>query len=367
MSESVLKRMMLPAARRMRRHARAVSLFEFWPGWLFYTPVVAHWIALGLRHGDFSLPSAANPRVATGGLCGESKTSILDEAGPVARPWIAPWTVLQTGADDPVRARRAMAEAGLALPVVVKPDIGCNGTGVRLVADETALDAALASFPRDVTLMIQELIPWEREAGIFYMREPGAATGRITSLTLKHAPEVEGDGRSTLRELILADPRFGRVPHIYLPRLEGRLHEVPATGQRVRLVFAGNHCKGSVFRDGRDDITPALTARLDAIIGDIRDFHFGRIDVRFESLAALRAGEGFRIIEVNGVGSEATHIWDPDTTLRDAYATQFFHYSAAFRIGAAMRRRGTQTSGVLEMLRRWRLQRRLLASYPLND
>ena len=367
MSDSVLKRVMLPAARRMRRHARTMSLFEFWPGWLFYTPVVAHWIALGLRYGDFSLPSAANPRVATGGLCGESKSSILDEAGPVARAWIAPWTVLHTGADDPARARAAMQAAGLALPLVVKPDIGCNGTGVRLVQDEAALDAALASFPRGVALLIQALIPWEQEAGIFYMREPGATRGRITSLTLKHAPEAVGDGRSTLRALILADPRFGRVPHIYLPRLEGRLETVPGAGERVRLVFAGNHCKGSVFRDGRDDITPALTARLDAIIGDIRDFHFGRIDVRFESLAALRAGEGFRIIEVNGVGSEATHIWDPDTTLREAYATQFFHYRAAFRIGAAMRRRGTRTCGPFELLRLWRLQRRLLASYPLND
>ena len=367
MSETVLRRVMLPAAERVWRHAHTVSLFEFWPGWLFYIPVVAHWIALGLRHGDFSLPTAANPRVATGGLCGESKSSILDEAGPVARKWIAPWTTLQTGADDLARARAAMAAAGLALPVVVKPDIGCNGTGVRLVQDEAALEAALASFPRDVVLMIQDLIPWEREAGIFYMREPGATRGRITSFTLKQAPEVEGDGRSTLKDLILADPRFGRVPHIYLPRLEGRLDEVPATGVRVRLVFAGNHCKGSVFHDGRDEVTAALTERMDAIVGDIPDFHFGRVDVRFENLAALRAGQGFRIIELNGVGSEATHIWDPDTTLREAYATQFFHYGQAFRIGAIMRRRGARSSGVLEMLRLWRLQRRLLASYPLND
>ncbi len=358
---------MLPAVRRVRGHARTMSLFEFWPGWLFYTPVVLHWMALGLRHGDFSLPSAANPHVATGGLCGESKSSILGCAGPLARAWIAPWTLLHTGAEDGARARAAMARAGLCLPVVVKPDIGCNGTGVRLVTTEAELDAALASFPRGVELLIQELIPWEGEAGIFYMRDPGAERGRITSLTLKHAPEVVGDGRATLRDLVLSDPRFGRVPHIYLPRLEGRLDEVPATGERVRLVFAGNHCKGSVFRDGRAEITPALAERVDAIMRDIPDFHFGRLDVRFDTPSALRAGEGFRVIELNGVGSEATHIWDPDTTLREAYSTQFFHYRQAFRIGARMRARGTPTSGVWEMLRLWRLQRRLLASYPLND
>ena len=40
-----------------------VSFFEFWPAWLFYTPVVVHWIALGLRYRDMLLPTAANPLI----------------------------------------------------------------------------------------------------------------------------------------------------------------------------------------------------------------------------------------------------------------------------------------------------------------
>ena len=62
-----------------------VSFFEFWPGWLFYTPVVAHWIALGLRYGDLSLPTAANPHIEVGGLCGESKREILDQVAGAER------------------------------------------------------------------------------------------------------------------------------------------------------------------------------------------------------------------------------------------------------------------------------------------
>src|ERR1700712_2467875 len=110
---------------------RHVSHFEFWPGWLFYAPVVAYWIALGLRYRDFSLPSAANPRITTGGLCGESKSSILDQAGPVAAGWIAPYSRFRTGQDDKTRALALMQRDGHSLPIVVKPDIGCNGTGVR--------------------------------------------------------------------------------------------------------------------------------------------------------------------------------------------------------------------------------------------
>jgi len=89
--------------------------------------------------------------------------------------------------------------------------------------------------------------------------------------------------------------------------------------------------------------------------------------VRFASTASLRRGTGFRVIEINGTGSEATHIWDPSTKLLDAWRTQFFHYGAAFRIGAANRRRGFSPSGVRAMYRDWMNQRRLMALYPLSD
>ncbi len=351
-----------PAARR-----RAVSPFEFLPGWLTYGPVVAQWIALGLRHGDFSLPTAANPHITTGGLCGESKAAILDLVAGAARDWIAPYTTLITGQNDLTRANAAMRAAGLALPLVIKPDIGCNGTGVRLVETEAALAAALAAFPRGVRLMLQRLIPFEGEAGIFYIRRPDEPAGHLSSMTLKYAPMVTGDGISTLRALILADPRHGKLQHLYLARLAGGQDRVPARGERVRLVFAGNHCKGSIFRNGADAITPALTARIDAIAKAMPDFHFGRIDVRYRSLTSLRCGEDFSIIEINGVGSEATHIWDPDTRLRDVWLTQFRHYGTAFAIAAELRRRGARTSGLATMYRDWRTQRRLMASYPLND
>ena len=348
-----------------------ISFFEFWPGWLFYAPVVAHWIALGLRHGDLSLPTAANPLIDAGGLCGESKRGIFALAGAEAHEWIAPYASMTTHAwsaeADVATAEAAMADAGITYPVVAKPDIGCNGTGVRLVETPADLLRYMTEFPRGTAMMLQQKVEFEGEAGIFYVRLPGESVGRITSVTLKHAPSVTGDGASTLRALILADPRAGKVPHLYLPRLARRLHTIPRAGERVRLVFTGNHCKGSLFENGENEVTPALSARIESIARDIRDFHFGRIDMRYESLHALRRGEGFKIIEVNGVGSEATHIWDPSTRLMDAWRTQFAHYGAAFRIAAANRAAGRRSSGIREMNRLWRLQRRLLASYPTND
>ena len=70
----------------------------------------------------------------TGGLCGESKSEILELAGLRRHgAWIAPWATFHAGSeDDPAAVARAAAQFGW--PVVVKPDVGCNGTGVRLVA-----------------------------------------------------------------------------------------------------------------------------------------------------------------------------------------------------------------------------------------
>ncbi|OOL19811.1 D-alanine--D-alanine ligase [Bombella intestini] len=346
---------------------KTLSLFEFWPDSIFYTPIVIYWILMGLRHGDLSISTAANPRIETGGLCGESKSSILDMAGPTAQKAIAPYRIIHNGADAVQDVQTAMKEMDLDFPFVLKPDIGCNGTGVRLISSLDMLHDVLPLFPAGIALMVQQLITYPMEAGIFYIRHPDEKAGRITSLTYKEAPILTGNGRSTLKELVMADPRMRQVPQLYLPRIKGRENEVLPAGETLSLVFAGNHCKGSIFRDGRPDITPALTERINAIMLDIPDFHFGRIDLKMASPEALKRGEDFQIIEINGVGSEAIHIWDRRTTLLEAYRAQFYHYRQTFLIGAAKKKEGWKSSGILGMLRSWLKQRRLLGSYPTND
>ena len=345
---------------------RTLSPFEFWPGWMFYTPVVLYWLAMGVRYRSFCLPTAANPHVETGGLCGESKSSILDQVQPAQRRWIAPYIKVTVGHVDEDLLRRRLAAEHITFPLVAKPDIGCHGDGVRLVHRPEQLAQALLLYPKDSVVLLQKLIDHPGEAGVFYVKVPGQPA-RITSLTLKHAPFVTGNGRSTLRELILAGERTREIADLYFGRLAGKLDDVLAAGEAFRLVFTGNHCKGSVFRDGRAEITSPLTRRIDEICGSMPDFHFGRVDLRFRDTASLRRGEDFSIIEINGVGSEATHIWDPSTTLVDAYRTQFEHYGLAFRIGDQMRRSGHRPSSPLALLRAWRRQSRMLASYPISD
>ncbi|MBU6449095.1 MAG: D-alanine--D-alanine ligase [Rhodospirillales bacterium] len=360
-------------AARLKRSTqkRPVSFFEFWPNWLFYAPVIAFWVLKSVRYRSITLPSLANPPINAGGICGESKNDILGLAGPAARPWVAGYAALtvsgHAAANDTLRALNAMEQAGLSFPVVAKPDISCNGVGVRVVRNAAQLAEYLSAFPRAAALQLQALVTYDGEAGIFYIRHPHERTGRITSVTLKYPPAVVGDGRQTVKALITADDRMNAISHILLPKLGARAAHVPAPGEHVALVFVGNHCRGSTFKDGLSIVTPALSARIDEIMQDMPGVYFSRIDLRYDNLEALREGRGFKIIEFNGSGSEATHIWDPEMTLRRAYADQFHHYGESFRIGAAMRETGLKPIGPLKLLSLWQQQKRLMRAYPAND
>lgn len=346
---------------------RILSRWEFLPGWAVYTPLVLQWIALGLRHGSFALPCLSNPTIPTGGMVNESKADILARLGDPAPDVIARWASLTAGPGALAAAEAAMARLDLDFPVVLKPDIGCRGAGVKLVADRAGLVRALAAFRPGVRLMLQYLVPHEGEAGVFWSRAPGAARGEILSITLKHAPYVTGDGTSTLRALVEAHPRAGLVPHLYLARLAGRLDEVVPAGEEVRLVFTGNHCRGSIFTDATALATDALCERLETILSGIGEFHHGRVDLRFDDLGRMLAGTQFTIIEINGVGSEATHVWDARTRLREIYASQARITARAFAIGNANRRRGWRSPGIVDLLRQWRRQARLVRDYPPGD
>jgi hypothetical protein len=356
-----------------------LSFFEFWPMWAFYPPVALYAAWLMLRHRGALLPTVANPSFPAGGLVGESKSQILEMAVRHAGDAVAPFVAIDrpslseqalqgSTVDDEVHAALArLRGAGLALPVVAKPDLGCRGVGVKLIRSPQQLRGYLDSFPRGARMILQRFVDFEGEAGVFYVRRPGEPRGRIVSITLKYFPHVVGDGQRSLRELILADPRAGRLPHLYLHRHAERLDSVPRCGEAVRLAFAGSHSRGAIFRDGSHWVTPAMEARFDAIAKSLPEFWFGRFDVRFADFAQMRAGGDFTIVEVNGAGAESTHIWDRRTGLLKAWRDLMRQYRWLFEIGAANRARGFRSLSITEFLRVWRREKALTPLYPPTD
>jgi hypothetical protein len=347
----------------------ALSWFEFWPAWLFYVPVWL-WIAGQMvRHRGIRLPLLANPGFAAGGLVGEEKSALFAKFTGPERRTLPAYTVFdRKGSADQQYwdVVNQINVEGLALPLVAKPDIGCRGAGVQPIRTLPELRRYIADFPQGARFLLQTMIDADGEAGVFYVRDPGARKGRIVSLTLKYFPQVIGDDRSSLRELILADPRAGRVPHLYFGRFRDNLDRVLAAGECQRLVFSGSHSKGAIFRNGNAYVTEAMRARFDAIADGIEGFHFGRFDVRFADFAAFQRGEDFAIIEFNGAGAEMTHIWDSRTTLIAAWRDLCDQFALLFRIGAMNRKRGARPDNWATFFRLWRREQSLVKRYPVT-
>ncbi len=337
------RRLLLSKWKRMKR-------WEFWPTWIFYPPVIGYVAYLALRHGSLTVFTAANPAMPAGGFIGESKIEILDGLSGfrehVARAWL-----IESALDKEKRVERArefMRENDLDFPVVLKPNEGQRGSGVAVIRSWEAMEDYLSR--SSVDTIIQEYVAG-LEFGVFYYRHPDEERGRIFSITEKRFPVVVGDGRSALERLILADERAVAMARFYLNKNEDRLWETPAEGERVQLVELGTHCRGAIFLDGEWVKTERLEDVIDRISRGFAGFYYGRFDIRARAIEDFKEGNNFKVIELNGVTSEATHIYDPRNSLFDAYRVLFEQWRLAFEIGAANRSRGVRPATVRELVK----------------
>ncbi|MBK7597803.1 MAG: VTT domain-containing protein [Acidobacteria bacterium] len=334
-------------AGQMRKWLR----WEFWPPYLFYPPVVA-WIGwLSLKSRSLTAFTAANPAIEAGGFIGESKSAILHGLqGACDNDNIARHRLIAAGRSFPERLALAgdfMQSKQLAFPVVLKPNAGQRGAGVMIIRSEAELNEALLNARED--LVIQEYVPGI-EFGVFYFRYPGDVRGRIFSITEKVFPEVTGDGVRSLKELILSNDRAASLAEVYFDRNRLRLDEIVPANERVQLVEIGSHCRGTVFLDGTSHLTPELAASIDRISRQFDGFYFGRYDVRVDSIESFRKGINIKVIELNGVTSEATNIYDPRNSVFYAWRVLCRQWSIAFEIAAANISRGERITPVRELI-----------------
>jgi hypothetical protein len=241
-----------------------------------------------------------------------------------------------------------MHRARVSLPIVLKPNAGQRGSGVVVARSDEELDSYLNKCVVDT--IVQEYVPGA-EFGVFYCRRPSEPHGRIISITEKRLPCVVGDGRRSIEHLILDDTRAVGMARFHLRRQRERLQIVPKAGEVVSLGDLGTHCRGALFLDARALLTRELERAFDELSKGFDGFFFGRYDVRVTSLADFRRGAGFKVIELNGVTSEATHIYDPAIGLVDAYRALFEQWRLAFEIGAENVRRGATVTSLWTLAR----------------
>ena len=283
-------------------------------------------------------------------MVGEKKHQALQPLQVNAPDLVANF-VLVTAADVSQRVAEALTFVDVhGLPVVLKPDVGQRGRGVFVARTAEHIRQYLSRFAGAV--IVQKHIEGE-EFGIFVARMPGQSTPQILSIVHKTFPRVTGDGVQTLQQLILGDERASLISALLFRRWAAELSRAPRSGEVVKLVEIGAHCRGSLFLDAREHATPELAATLSRLLDAVPGYAFGRMDIRVPSTHDLRQGCGIKVLELNGVSAESAHIYHPGTPLLEGYRAMFRQWSVAFDIGSAYARTGVATTSAAQLLRQF--------------
>ncbi len=345
---------------RIKGRLRRLTNHEYWPTAIIYLPVL-WWGFKRVVTGRGLRPlTAVNPGYAPdGGVRGESKDEVNRRLGADESVLHCHLVPANARLDERVRAGAAAVEHDERLggyPVIAKPDRGERGRAVRMVRSEIDLTPYFCEHAEDVVL--QRYHPGPYEVGVLWVRRvetigadsragaDAAGPGFIYAITLKHFPELVGDGKRSIRRLVLAHPRFRAQAPVFLGRLRMIQHLIPEEGEAVSLGFAGNHAQGTMFTDGDELATDALTARLNGIVERFSDDHgrgfdIGRFDLRCQSLEHLARGEGIGIVELNGLTSEPTNLYDPARTIGWAWGQLLGYWKHAEALAEARLASGT--------------------------
>lgn len=337
--------------RKLLGKGRRLTRPEYWPAALFYVPIYVYLIGRCFRRGNRFLDfTACNPCIPGSGIVEESKSAILDQIRE--REAIADYVVLSPtqSLDDRIEViDHFLQSQGGTFPLVIKPDAGQRGSQVLIADDRDHVLAALRANPEEPWI-VQRYIPG-KEFGVFYIRDPEQEAGVIFGLTRKAFPELRGDGIRSIEELILADSRTVCQYRMFIQSLGERIYEIPDEGTSITLTQIGNHARGTQFFEGRDLITPELESAIDRIAKSLPGFYFGRFDLRVPSEEDLKAGKNLKLIELNGLTSESTNLYDLRYHYREMVWILLTQWQWACHIGRVNRHRGQSVYPLSKILR----------------
>ncbi len=282
-----------------------LSQWEHWPTFMFYVPLIPYYLWKAIKAGNPVYYLATNPGILYSGNGSESKFKTLALIPDNFKPKSI--LILKETSFKSVVA--ALAKKGLQYPIIAKPDIGFRGYLVKKIESEAALNKYFNCI--ETNIILQEFISYENEIGVFYHKIPGEEKGKITSITLKKYSTIIGDGKNTLHHLILNDERAFLYYNLMKSIHQKDMHKVVPKNKKVVLSVIGNHSKGTEFINGNQLINNALENTFQTICNDIKGWNYGRIDLKYNSIEELEKGKNFTIIEINGIISEPTHIYDP--------------------------------------------------------
>jgi hypothetical protein len=295
--------------------------WEFWPTALVYFPILVCYPYWAIRTGSLFFFQAVNPRLRMGGLYGASKQEALEFLSAEDKPK----TILFHTNNKFDGVEHRFLDAGINYPIIIKPDLGERGKGIEKIDCASRLRPAVESQTSDY--LVQEYLDMPFEAGVFYIRHPTEAKGKVTSIVVKGFLEIEGDGTSSIKVLAAKNKRAVLIWSKLKMCLSKPETYVPALGEKIVLEHIGNHSRGTAFNDGNHLINQSLTDWAESVAIQIPEFYYGRFDVRAASEEDFLAGRTIKVMEVNGANAEPAHIYQEGASLSKGMKTllQYWH------------------------------------------
>ncbi len=318
----------------MRLFLHKLFNWEYWPFQIVYIPIYFLWAFYALKSRTIFFFNASNPTMKNGGFMAESKKEIYDIIPQKYYPRTN--LVIEKSNFDLVLSE--IEKSQIKLPFIAKPDIGLRGSAVKKI--ESIEDLKTYHDKANFDYLVQNLIPFPNEVGIFYVRFPSEKKGRITGIVSKEFLIVEGDGNSTMEDLLFKNPRYALQLPILKKEYGQQLKTVLSKGEKRNLVPYGNHARGAKFIDSSHLISDKLTKVIDDMCQEIPEFYFGRLDVMYDSWEDLENGKNFSIVEINGAASEPTHIYDPKHSIFFAWKELARHITYMYKISVENHKKG---------------------------
>ena len=260
------------------------------------------------------------------------------QTSAIGYPQYRPKNALIQLSDSMEDMQSIIEKAGMQFPLVLKPVVGCRGLMVEKVNTLEEANEHILRFPTN--FLMEEFIDYPVEAAVLYWKNPETGKSGIQSVAGKAFLTVIGDGRQAVECLLKQNPRG----ILQIKRLEKEKPEllkyIPLSGEKVLVEPIGNHCRGTQFLNYNNLITTEMVAAFDKIQADLPGCYVFRLDLKTPSVSDLQAGRNIKILEINGVGSDPAHIYDPNIPFFEIWAAYIRLWKKIFEISTALHRSG---------------------------
>lgn len=308
--------------------------WESWHWFAKYILIGPVWLWYCLKAKSLWFYSSSNPQITFGGYLGETK----EEVYKLLPQGTCPESIFISPSHSLTEIVRMMDSKGLMFPVAAKAASGIMGFMFRKIESLEQLRQYHAYMP--VNYIIQEFVNYKMEVSVFYYRYPDQQKGNITGFIKKELPEVTGDGKRTLLELIMAHPRVQFKLNEMKSKHAKHLNDILASGEKYALSQALNLSRGGKLVSMADQKDERLLNVFDALSHYSGQLYFGRYDIRCNSVEELKEGKKFKILEFNGCGGEPHHVYGDGNSLWKACSILLDHWKILYTISQYNHRNG---------------------------